>query len=159
MPHYERTISLISRETFREISSPSRPPLAFGPFVNPTNSPIIPLARPSSPLPFDSSSPTLTDWIRASSLPLSLFFSPFAVHNDDFESPDGGRPASKSRWRSVCWRSRRENSDRGGYRERDRGKEVGEKVGRGAAGTGRPLLVLLFIRDTPHAADTRILLF
>lgn len=30
--------------------------------------------------------------------------------------------------------------------------------GGGAAETGRPLLVL-FIRDTPHAADTRILLF
>lgn len=41
---------------------------------------------------------------------------------------------------------------------RDRGKEVGGKVGRGAAETGRPLLVL-FIRDTPHAVDTRILLF
>lgn len=158
MPHYERTISLISRETFCEISSPSRPPLAFGPFVesnefpdHPTRPPLISLALRLL---------THTHWLDSRVVfTFSSFFSPFAVHNDDFESLDGGRLASKSRWRSVRWRSRRENGDRGGHRERDRSKEVGEKVGRGAAGTGRPLLVLLFIRDTPHAADTRILLF
>lgn len=48
---------------------------------------------------------------------------------------------------------------RGGtWRKRDRGKSGGGEMWVGIAETGRPLLVL-FIRDTPHAADTRILLF
>lgn len=38
------------------------------------------------------------------------------------------------------------------------GGKAGEERWVGVAETGRPPLVL-FIRDTPHAADTRILLF
>lgn len=47
---------------------------------------------------------------------------------------------------------------RGTWRKRVGGGEAGEERWVGDAETGRPPLVL-FIRDTPHAADTRILLF
>lgn len=67
------------------------------------------------------------------------------------------QPANHGEGRSAEGAEGR-TGDRRGHRERRGDKEVGGKGGKGAAETGRPLLVL-FIRDTPHAADTRILLF
>lgn len=53
----------------------------------------------------------------------------------------------------------REEHGGGGHGERElEGKKAGEERWVGVAETGRPPLVL-FIRDTPHAADTRILFF
>jgi len=75
------------------------------------------------------------------------------------------QPANHGEGRSAEGAEGRTATEEDTSREREREREGGRGSGEGrrwveelCTETGRPLLVL-FIRDTPHAADTRILLF